>query len=204
MLRDQILYWFAIYLAVGLPSLILLRLMVYFLYGPSPYGGALDDIMQEIRGNGSLRVRSIRLAGKVLMFPLILLIWPLVVGLVLQYRFSSSGRDWKSDPEAAFHCKRSHLVRVVTPEAAEAAAFVVDPLGRVPDLPFGHLNAGWRALLADRQIGDSLWYFEVPGHTPAPDAEAQRHQYAVPRGTKRGYALVQSRKVRAEFVFEWD
>ena len=204
MLHDQILYWFAIYLAVGIPVLILLRVMVYILDGPSPYGGVLHEIMQEIRGKERLTVRSMRLAAKISMFPLVLLIWPLVIGIVIQDRYFPSEHGWKPDPEAAFNCRRKHLVRVITPEAAEAQAWVVDPLGRVPDVPFGHLYPGWCALLAERQIGDSLWYFEVPGYTPEPDAEPQRHQYAVPRGAKRGYALVHSRKVRAEFVFEWD
>jgi hypothetical protein len=74
----------------------------------------------------------------------------------------------------------------------------------VPDLPFGHLNAGWCALLASRQSGDTLWYFEVPGYTPGPKDTPHRHQWSVPQGAKHGYALVQSGKVRAEFVFEWD
>ena len=73
----------------------------------------------------------------------------------------------------------------------------------LPDLPFGHLNAGWRALLADKQVGDTLWYFEMPGYTPEPDESPQR-QLSVPRGAKRGYALVQSSKVRKEFIYEWD
>lgn len=74
----------------------------------------------------------------------------------------------------------------------------------LPPQTFGHLNAGWRALLADRQLGDTLWYFEIPGYTPDPEHTPQRHQWSVPQGAKRGYALVQSGKVRAEFIFEWD
>ena len=38
----------------------------------------------------------------------------------------------------------------------------------------------------------------------SPEAAPMRHQWSVPGGAKRGYALVQSGKVRAEFVFEWD
>ncbi len=46
-------------------------------------------------------------------------------------------------PDGVFACRRKHLVRLVSSDAVEADAKVIDPLGRAPDLPFGHLNAGW-------------------------------------------------------------
>ena len=185
MLANQILYWFGIYLAIGLPVLVLLRLLGAIRTKLQPAGEMYRAIMADLRSKESRRVRWTRFAKEILMYQLILLIWPVVlVILILDICFWSKDH-WTPDPEAAFNCRRQHLVRVVAPEAAEAEAKVVDPLGRAPDLPFGHLNAGWRELLAGRQIGDTLWYFEIAG-------------------AKRGYALVQSGKVRAEFVFEWD
>ena len=185
MLANQILYWFGIYLAIGLPVIVLLRLLGARRTKLQPAGEMYQAIMADLRSKESRRVRWTRFAKEILMYPLILLIWPLAIVIFIQSVCFPSNGHWKPDPEAAFNCRRQHLVRVVAPEAAEAEAKVVDPLGRAPDLPFGHLNAGWHALLADRQIGDSLWYFEV-------------------LGAKRGYALVQASKVRKEFVFEWD
>jgi hypothetical protein len=182
---NQMLHWFGIYLAIGLPTLILLRVLAAIKSRLQPTGSMLREIMQELQGKDSPRVKWTRFAGQLLMYPVVLLIWPVAVWIVIQDQFFSSETDWTPDPEAAFSCRRQHLIRVVLPDAAEAQAKVIDPLGRVPDLPFGHLNAGWCALLAGRQLGDTLWYFEVPG-------------------AKRGYALVHSNKVRAEFVFEWD
>jgi hypothetical protein len=185
MLANQILYWFGIYLAVGLPVVVVLRLLGAIRTKLQPAGEMHRAIIADLRSKESRRVRWKRFAGIILMYPLILLIWPVVLVILILDMYFSSKDHWTPDPEAAFNCRRQHLVRVVAPEAAEAEAKVVDPLGRAPDLPFGHLNAGWHSLLADRQIGDSLWYFEVPG-------------------AKRGYALVQASKVRKEFVFEWD
>jgi hypothetical protein len=204
MFTNQILYWFSIYLAVGLPVLVLLRLLGARRTKLQPAGEMYRAIMADLRSKESRRVRWSRFAQEILMYPLVLVIWPVVLVMLILDMYFSSKDHWTPDPEGAFNCRRQHLERVVSPEAAEVEAKVVDPLGRVPDLPFGHLNVGWHALLADRQIGDTLWYFEVPGYTPGPDESTQGHQWSVPRGAKRGYALVQSRKVRNEFVFEWD
>ena len=200
----RIMYWSGVYMTTGFVTLLLVRFLLSFKTSLPSFGSLLREIRQELEGEGSRRVRWTRFAEKVLMFPLVLLIWPLVIWIVFQDQFLSPKNNWKPDPEDAFHCHRKHLIRVVSPDAAQVEAKVVDPLGRMPDLPFGHLNAGWHDLLADRQIGDTLWYFEIPGCTPEPETAPQRHQWSVPRGAKRGYALVQSSKVRKEFVFEWD
>lgn len=204
MMLTQMLHWLSLYLAIGLPVIILLRVLAVIKSKIQPNGSMLREIMQELQGKDSPRVKWARVAGQLLMYPLILLIWPVVIWFLILDQCFSKKTDWKPDPEAAFNCRRQHLIRVVLPEAAEAKAKVIDPLGRVPNLPFGHLNAGWCALLAGRQVGDTLWYFEIPGNPTGPEAPPQRHQWSVPRGGKRGFALVQSGKVRAEFLFEWD
>lgn len=199
------LNWFYIYLATGVAALLVTRLGVFIIMRKSdrPSEGLRNILKAMNDTNISRPIKWKDLAEQYLLFvPLIFLLWPLAIGIGLKEHLYPE--VWKPDPEDAFTCHRKHLVRVVSPEAAEAEAKVIDPLGRVRDLPFGHLNAGWHALLASRQIGDTLWYFHIPGYTPEPETPWQRHQWAVPRGAKRGYALVQSGKVRAEFVFEWD
>lgn len=204
MLLETTLYWFYIYLATGVPALLVTRLLVFIIMRKR--GKASEGMRNILKAMKAAYPRSIKwkeLAEQFFLFvPMIFLLWPLAIVIGLkEYLYPEV---WKPDPEAAFTCRRHHLVRAVSPDAAQAEARVVDPLGRVPDLPFGHLNAGWRALLADKQVGDTLWYFEVPGYTPDPDDTPQRHPWSVPQGAKRGYAWVQSGKVRAEFVFEWD
>ncbi len=53
------------------------------------------------------------------------------------------------------------LVARTSIEAVEAEWQVADPLGGAPELPFGHLNTRWRALVAAMQEGDQLWRFEA-------------------------------------------
>jgi hypothetical protein len=142
---------------------------------------------------------------KVLMYPVLLLIWPLtacVAGYMLYMEIKNP--PWVPGPEDAFTCKQKHLVGRATVDKAELLAAVTDPMGRVPNLPFGHLNGGWRALLAAMQEGDELWSFEVPGYVPGRQDPTPIHQWATPQGARCGYALVAAGKVRADFVYEWD
>jgi hypothetical protein len=198
MLPSNILYWSGIYLATGVFVLFATRLLVSITETPNHPSLWVRDVvqmMQDAKDNANDWKKHLE---KLIFLPFTLVLWPLAIVIVLYDRFHQD--RWEPHPEAAFTCRSQHLVRVVTPKAAQAEAKVFDPLGRVPDLPFGHLNAGWCALLAGKQEMDELWYFEVPGNEP--DSVAQ--QWPVPQGAKRGYALVRSGKVRAEFVFEWD
>jgi hypothetical protein len=145
------------------------------------------------------------LAGKWAVTFCAILLWPLAVAFwVSAFRPKPETPARMPDPEDAFDIKSAHLLRTVTAAEAESQAIVTDPLGRVPALPFGHLNPGWVRLLAQMQEGDALWYGEVPGRQlpyPAPE----RHvQFELPVGAKRGYAIQRQGKVVADFLFEWD
>lgn len=49
---------------------------------------------------------------------------------------------------AVFTCQKDSLINRVEPFEVEVANYVTDPLGRVPNVPFGHLHQGWINLLA--------------------------------------------------------
>lgn len=78
--------------------------------------------------------------------PLILIssvIWPVLLLLPLL--------DRPFEPEAPrpeFAVAGDHLLESLTVDEIEARERVSDPLGAVPDLPFGHLNTAWQAFLA--------------------------------------------------------
>lgn len=198
------LFWFCTYLLSGVVVLSLLRLIARLQTTPMTVRefwlnmvGAYDDVRHQ-------RISMAIFAEKVLMLPVMILIWPASVCIVIYALYEDRHpKVWVPDPEDAFTCHRQHLIAKATPEAAELQARIVDPLGRVPDLPFGHLNGGWRALLAAVQVGDELWSFKVPGYAPDPQGTPSIHRWAVPRGAKRGYALVAGGKVKADFVYEW-
>jgi hypothetical protein len=52
------------------------------------------------------------------------------------------------------------LIAKVKPIDVEITSHIVDPLGCVPTLPFGHLNAGWVKFLSDMtDEADEIWSF---------------------------------------------
>ena len=83
--------------------------------------------------------------------PLILissLIWPVLLLLPLLERPFES-----DDPIPEFAVTEDHLLESLTVAEIEARERVFDPLGAVPDLPFGHLNTAWQDFLAECEEG---------------------------------------------------
>jgi hypothetical protein len=73
-----------------------------------------------------------------------------------------------------------------------------DPLGKVPNLPFGHLNKAWGRLLAEMtEPADQLWSFFIP-------KDSDFGPYRSVSGDVRGYAIVRKGKIVGELVVESD
>ena len=123
-------------------------------------------------------------------------LWPVAAVFAIK-DLCGANASWRARlPEAKFSCKPPHLLRAVSRAEAEILGTVIDPLGRAPALPFGHLNSGWMAFLSGQAADFALWYFEVP-REPAADGSPK------PRYLRyRGFAWVKGGKVGAEFVFE--
>jgi hypothetical protein len=199
------LIWVCAYLLAAIPALVLVRLFQVLTAPAGELSGFLKDLISMLREQYKLDQDKRLLAGKWAVAFGAILVWPLAAAfLVSEFRPKPETPARMPDPEDAFDIKSAHRLRTVTAAEAESQAVVTDPLGRVPALPFGHLNPGWLRLLAQMQEGDALWYGEVPGRQlpyPAPE----RHvQFELPRGAKRGYAIQRQGKVVADFLFEWD
>lgn len=69
---------------------------------------------------------------------------------------------------------------------------VSDPLGAVPQVPFGHLHGAWRRFLqANWTDGAQLWSFATVWETPQGSRE-QRSGYVIVRlGRPGAYFLVE-------------
>jgi hypothetical protein len=200
-----VLIWVCAYLLAAIPALVLVRLFQVLTAPAGELSGFLKDLISMLQEQYKLDQDKRLLAGKWAVTFCAILLWPLAVAFwVSEFRPKPEKPARVPDPEDAFDIKSAHLLRTVTAAEAESQAVVTDPLGRVPALPFGHLNPGWLRLLAQMQEGDALWYGEVPGQQlpyPAPE----RHvQFELPRGAKRGYAIQRQGKVVADFLFEWD
>lgn len=85
-------------------------------------------------------------------------IWPILVYWMVEVKWFTVQHP--APPE--FKVTREHLREVLSIESIETGARVTDPLGAVPDLPFGHLNAAWEKLKADMQPGDTVATFIAP------------------------------------------
>lgn len=201
--------WLGGYLALGAALLLLMRLTVIGVRRMLLKSEWLDVISDGERGPTEhwrlLRSRQRTVA----MLSLIWLVWPLSVLVGIKELIFPGKRDdmsneerYKSDPQDAFAYKKRTKARQISPAQAEVLGQVApDPLGRMPDAPFGHLNAGWQALLGGMTPGDTLHYFEIAGKLTTRD---DKPQWAQPRGAKRGLAVLRGKLVQAELVFEAD
>jgi len=103
--------------------------------------------------------------------------WPLV--LAMQARdLPKAWRSWRRR-QRPFRIRRRNLRNRYSRAEAEAREFVHDPLGGVPALPFGHLNAAWCRFADALPPGTKLRAFKAP-----PDADSY------PRAQREGYAAV--------------
>ena len=96
------------------------------------------------------------------------------------------------DEEGEFAVERSHLQKRLTVLQIEARELVTDPLGAVPDLPFGHLNAAWKTFAEGVGADDELWSFTAPWQTTWGRREV-----------RTGYVVVRGGVPAAHFLSMW-
>ena len=112
----------------------------------------------------------------------VVVVWPyaLYKYLVILY-MNFNPRPKSSDEE--FSVDVAHLIEELSINEIESRERVYDPLGSVPDLPFGHLNSTWNTFLHKAEAYDAIWSFEA--------------HWKPRRGStvhKVGYALVNQKK----------
>ena len=184
--------WLCIYLGIG----VMIALIFYGLSlkdRPSQfvkdmrsalgYGKTLKDHLQDIL--------VYTLAGLT-----ILIGWPGFLIWAFLKKLEERRERMKED-EPKFMCKPEYLIRKVTLIEAEQANMIDDPLGLVPDVPFGHLSQAWTKFLSAFGLEDEneLWFFEVP-------KGSSTGEYDMFDGPISGYAKVVKGKVLSEFVIE--
>ena len=86
--------------------------------------------------------------------------WPLPVFglLVILWRHLQADKG----KEKKFVLKRENLIKLYELDEIESLERVTDPLGAVPDLPFGHLNVAWERFKQNILPGDEIWSFAIP------------------------------------------
>ncbi len=119
---------------------------------------------------------------------LVVTIWPVAAYMKL-HELLPSKRGTKGAGEQEFAVERQHLRERLTVEDIEMREVVTDPLGAVPEVPFGHLNAAWNAFLNGHSDGTELWSFSARSQTAWGGQEL-----------RSGYVMVRNGKPGAHFL----
>lgn len=126
----------------------------------------------------------------------VLALWPIIAGMLVSWWFATlwrSVRGRHAATEKVFAPTREALVRPVTLDEVAQRERVHDPLGAVPDLPFGHLHGAWQRFIRDLGPEDELWRFSMAAEAPQ-DPGAILEGYVIVRNGDMGPHFVASRK----------
>lgn len=118
--------------------------------------------------------------------------WPIAIFMkakdLLEKR-SDAGESVVDQGE--FSVRRDDLQEMLSIEVIESRERVIDPLGAVPALPFGHLHAAWKSFLDGMGPDDVVWSFSANwtrwGH----------------KELREGYVIVSGDSVGAHFQTVW-
>jgi hypothetical protein len=95
----------------------------------------------------------------------------------------------EEEPERVFAVGRGDLLQRMSVEEIEQRERVVDPMGAVPDLPFGHLHAAWKKFSDGIEPQDEFWSFSAkwkPGYW----GDELRSGYVIGRGNELGQHFI--------------
>ena len=194
--------WIWLYAGIGLISFPVLRALVYIFHrkeSPTAWAQEVKAALEKERSNSEQVKKILAWIG---MLVVVTLIWPVTTLIAIYALFfdKQSNPRYNSD-EDDFSCKKKDLVQLVNALQIESASYVTDPLGRVPNVPFGHLHKGWINFLAQLEATDELWSFKTKGWaSDSPNSP----KYSRPRNVSSGFAIVRNKKIVAEFVCGWD
>jgi len=125
---------------------------------------------------------------------LLISIWPIPVYIELKEKILKRNKTEETD-ENEFIVKRAHLLVRLTLSQVEAREVVFDPLGAVPNLPFGHLNGAWRTFIESLKSSDEVWSFATRWETTWGHKEVRAGYAVVRHGVPRSYFLTMCKEV---------
>lgn len=136
---------------------------------------------------------------------LVIAIWPVALFLqireILAYRANPPSPTTPTRPPKEFKkcaITRNDLGQQLTIQEIEERERVIDPMGAVPDVPFGFLNSGWLHFIAKVTPRDSIWAFSKQWMNRNWEQE-QRTGYVIVRGWRiRSFFLATFRELPDE------
>jgi hypothetical protein len=118
--------------------------------------------------------------------------WPIAIFMKLKDMLGMDSYSGASaDEQREFSVGRDDLQEKLSIEVIEARERVIDPLGAVPAVPFGHLHSAWKAFLEGMGPDDALWSFS-----------ANWTRWGR-KELREGYVIVRSDVVGAHFQTVW-
>lgn len=146
--------WLWLYLGLGL----VLGMGVYIQNARKPKSD-IGQLLASMRGPQS-RIDQIleKVIAPVLGSILVVTAWPVAIWFIYKER-KNKKREAKRRSDAVFRVRPEDLSGQTTIAEVESSNYVKDPLGAVPDLPFGHLNSVWTDFLSKRPVSAQLWSF---------------------------------------------
>lgn len=124
-----------------------------------------------------------------LFWAIALLLWPVLLVMFIHEKcFPTPAVDLT---EKEFEVVRENLIQQRTIPEIEARERVTDPLGAVPDLPFGHLNTTWTRFKSELQAGDSIWSFSAQWTSDWGNSDI-----------REGYAILRDHDIGTHFLTE--
>jgi hypothetical protein len=194
------LEWFIAYVWVGVISFPILRLLVYFFHRKEDLSKWVLEVLAALEKDKPLKDRILKVLSVIGTAVVVVFIWPITICIVTYFIFFDKQGAPHYDPnEPRFDCKKEDLIAKVTPEEVEVTSYVSDPLGRSPNVPFGHLHQGWISLLGQLESEDELWSFKTKGWKPDSPGSPK---FSGPVYVRSGYAVVRKKKIVAAFVSE--
>ncbi len=119
--------------------------------------------------------------------------WPLAAYLQGKDIFAE-----KIEKHREFAVRRAHLQERLTVRLVEVREVVVDPLGAVTDLPFGHLNAAWKTFIGSAGADDTIWSFTAPWQTTWGRKEVRTGYVFVRYGAPAGHFRTMCKEIEDE------
>ena len=180
--------YLALYIAAGV--IVLAVTLIQSRADTKKHGESLGDQLNELK----LQKASAwtRFADKVIVpalaGTLVILAWPIALMMMIKVVINSKGQE-KMYGEKEFVVSKRDLLERLTIEQIEEREMIEDPLGAVPNKPFGHLNHAWQEYRGTLRAGDELWSFKANCETDWDVVE-----------TRTGYVAVRHSKVGPFFT----
>lgn len=185
--------WLIAYLALG--AVVLGTVLISHRRANPPQSDFVREMLEAVDPErATWRYKLLhRLVVPTLAGALMLVAWPAAV--FIKVREMVAPKPVEPEPEPAEFCvTREHLLRETTVAEIENEEIVSDPLGAVPSLPFGHLNAAWARFKSGLAPGDAVWRFSARWDEGWGKPEV-REGYVIVRSDGVGAYLVTERRI---------